>query len=124
MQNEAMNNWFVRGKRDIEDAERLFNAGGHTATVAVLIQQAVEKYIKGFLCARGWKLKKTHDIEELITCACEHDKSFAGYLDFARLVTAYYVEDRYPPSSPDEYSKEEISGVLKTAKELIEKIKI
>ena len=122
MQNEKASDWFIKGKYDLEDAELLLNGGGHTSTIAVLIQQAVEKYLKGYLVAHGWKLKKTHDIEELVTSAAKYDKSFTEFLEFARIITAYYVEDRYPPGPLEEYSQEEILGSLNKAKEIIGKI--
>lgn len=45
-----------------------------------------------------------YDIEKLITEAAKYRPIFRKYLDFARRVTAYYIEDRYPPGPPVEYS--------------------
>jgi len=116
--------WFERAKHDIEGAKLLFKEGHFTDTIAHLIQQAVEKYLKGFLIFYGWKLEKTHDIEKLITQATKYRPAFRKYLDFARRVTAYYIEDRYPPGPPIEYSKKEIKQSLEMAKKIIEEIKI
>ena len=33
-------------------------------TVCFLCQSAAEKFLKGYLISRGWKLQKTHDIVE------------------------------------------------------------
>ncbi len=116
--------WFERAKHDIEGARLLFKEGHFTDTIAHLIQQAVEKYLKGFLIFYGWKLEKIHDIEKLITEAAKYRPVFRKYLDFARRVTAYYIEDRYPPGPPIEYSKKEIKQSLQTTKEIIEEIKV
>lgn len=116
--------WFERAKHDIEGAKLLFKEGHFTDTIAHLIQEAVEKYLKGFLIFYGWKLEKTHDIEKLITEATQYSPAFQKYLDFARRVTAYYIEDRYPPGPPIEYSKKEIKQSLETAEKIIEEIKI
>jgi len=58
--------WFDRAEHDIDGAEILFESEHYTDTIAVLIHQAAEKYLKGFLLFNGWRLKKTHDLEELI----------------------------------------------------------
>ena len=44
--------------------------------------------IKGYLICNGWKLKKIHDIETLITEAAKFDAEFQEYLDFSRELTA------------------------------------
>jgi len=71
-----------------------------------------------------WKLEKTHDIEKLITEATKYRPAFRKYLDFARRVTAYYIEDQYPPGPPIEYSKKEIKQSLETVEKIIEEIKV
>ncbi|MFH1564167.1 MAG: HEPN domain-containing protein [Nitrospirota bacterium] len=115
--------WFNRGKHDIEGAEILFESGHYTDTIAMLIQQAIEKYLKGFLVFNGWRLAKIHDLEKLVTEAMAFDTNFEDYLDFARKITAYYVEERYPPGPAIDYPREEIGEALTTAKEIIEIIK-
>ena len=64
--------WFEKGKHDIEGARLLFNAGHHTDTIGILIQQATEKYLKGFLIYHGWKLEKIHDLVRLLAEAVKH----------------------------------------------------
>lgn len=115
--------WFDRGKHDIEGAEILFESGHYTDTIAMLIQQAIEKYLKGFLLFNGWRLEKIHDLERLVTEAMVFDVNFEGYLDFARKTTAYYVEERYPLGPVVDYPRKEIGEALSTAKEMIEKIR-
>ncbi len=41
--------WFERGKRDIETARLLFEHKGYADVIAYHIHQAIEKYLKGFL---------------------------------------------------------------------------
>lgn len=57
--------WFERGDHDIEMAQLLYDENGYTDTIAFLIQQGVEKYLKGFLVFHGKKIEKayrTHDL--------------------------------------------------------------
>ncbi len=115
--------WFDKGKHDIEGAEILFESGHYTDTIAMLIQQAIEKYLKGFLLFNGWRLEKIHDLEKLVTEAVVFEPTFEVYLDFARKITTYYIEERYPPGPAVDYPREEIEESLAIANKIIEKIK-
>jgi HEPN domain-containing protein len=115
--------WLSRGSNDLETARLAFQAGAPTGTIGVLLQQAVEKCLKGYLIFRGWRLKKTHDLAELVDTAREFDNTFSNYLDLSRRLTAYYVEDRYPPGPPAEYPREEIAEVMEQTNNLINRIK-
>ncbi|MBI4288720.1 MAG: HEPN domain-containing protein [Chloroflexi bacterium] len=63
--------WFTVGGHDFQSAKLLFQQQGPADTITVLIQQAAEKYLKGYLLARGWKLQKTHDLEVLVAEAAK-----------------------------------------------------
>lgn len=121
--NKIVKEWFDRGEHDINGAEILFESGHYTDTIAVLIHQAVEKYLKGFLLFNGWHLEKIHDLEKLVTEAMTFDDNFESYLDFARRTTAYYIEECYPPGPVVDYPREEIKKALSIAKEMIKRIK-
>ncbi|MGD2248907.1 MAG: HEPN domain-containing protein, partial [Candidatus Methanofastidiosia archaeon] len=57
-------------------AKLLFSKEDYFDVVLFHIQQAVEKYLKGYLIYKGWKLKKIHDIETLIIEAVKFDAEF------------------------------------------------
>lgn len=115
--------WFDRAEHDINGAEILFENDHYTDTIAVLIHQAVEKYLKVFLLFNGWRLEKIHDLEKLVTKTMAFAPDFEIYLDFARETTAYYVEERYPPGPAVDYPRKEIKEALNIAKEMINRIK-
>lgn len=115
--------WLSRGSNDMETAQLAFQAGAPTDTIAVLLHQASEKCLKGYLISRGWRLKKTHDLAELVDTAREYDTTFSNYLDMARRLTAYYVEDRYPPGPPADYPRDEIADIMGQTEKLIFKIR-
>lgn len=121
--NNVEVNWYSRGEHDLESAKLLFREGGYTDTIAVLLEQALEKYLKGYLLSKGWKLKKTHDLELLITEAADYNNSLKQFLDFARLASAFYIKERYPPSPLMDYPRDEIASYITQAEELITKIK-
>ncbi len=88
--------WFEKGKHDLEGAQILFESGHYTDTTAILIQQAVEKYLKGFLIRYGWKLEKIHDLVRLLTEAAKYKPELAKFEEDCRRITEYYFESRYP----------------------------
>ena len=70
--------------------EDLSDAGCH-------LQQAIEKLLKGFLVAHGWRLRKIHDLEALLKDAIDYRADLARYEELCRGATAYYSLGRYPP---------------------------
>jgi len=114
--------WFVKGDHDLTSAELLYKNHGYTDIIAVLIQQAIEKYLKGCLISQGWKLRRIHDLVELLKEAIRMDKSFNKFLPVCEKITKYYYDTRYPYSAV-EYSRGEIKQSLKEARQIINKIK-
>lgn len=49
--------WFEKGRHDFEGAKTLFKEKHFTDTIALLVQQAVEKYLKVFysIMAGSWR---------------------------------------------------------------------
>jgi len=114
--------WFVKGDHDLTNAQLLYKNRGYTDSIAVLIQQAIEKYLKGYLIYYEWKLRKIHDLVELLKEAIRLDESFNKFLPACDKITKYYFDTRYPYSAV-EYSREEIKQSLKEANQIINKIK-
>lgn len=50
--------WFEKANSDMESSEILLSTG-KLDTASFHIQQAIEKYLKGFLLEKGWNLKRT-----------------------------------------------------------------
>ncbi len=115
--------WLIKGDHDIEMAQLLYNERGYADTIAFLIQQAVEKYLKGFLVFHGVKPKRTHDLEKLLDDVIEIDKSFEKFIYISTRITKYYMDSRYPSGLTVEYTREEIKQSLDEACEVIAKIK-
>lgn len=68
--------WFLLAKDRLEKADALFVQFGASWSGVELLQEAAERYLKGFLVARGWKTVKTHDLNRLLALACEMDDTF------------------------------------------------
>ena len=123
MKKQVVKEWFERGAHDLKVAKIIFAEEEYFDSVLFHTHQAVEKYLKGYLISKGWKLEKLHDLEMLLTEAISFDIGFQKYLDFGRKLTAFYYEDRYPPGPITYYSKEEIEEILDTTERIIYKLK-
>lgn len=111
--------WLEKGTREIEDAERLLKDGGHADTICFLAQQAAEKYLKGYLVAKKTSPKPIHNLEELAKICGKSAKDFLMFLDECLILTRYYIETRYPPLVPIEYSKTEAKKAIEAAEEIV-----
>ena len=114
--------WFDKARRDIGRVENLLRAGDDLEDAGFHLQQAVEKYLKGYLLSKGWKLERTHDLVDLLNSAVKHEPFFEQFRTVFQQVTEYYIEERYPSLVYSRLTKEEIREGLGKAKELASKI--
>jgi len=121
-ESEYPNDWFRIGDRELRRAKNLLDLKDLEGA-GVNIQQAVEKYLKGYLLSKGWQLRKTHDLEVLLNEAIAHDRSFEEFRTACMKMTEYYIEERYPFTVPSPLTEEEIKESLGAAEKLIDKIK-
>jgi HEPN domain-containing protein len=121
MKRSVVREWFERGKKDLEVTKILVKEEYLDITLFHM-HQAVEKYLKGFLISKGWKLKRVHDLEMLITETINLGAELQSYLDFGRRLTSFYYEERYPTGPVSPHPKEEVEGMLETAVRIITRI--
>jgi HEPN domain-containing protein len=95
---------------------------GPPVTVVFLLQQAVEKYLKGYIIWNSDRLTKTHNLELLIDQASAFNRSLSAYVDLGRRLTATYTLERYPPGPRLAPEPEEVLYILEQVKRLIEVI--
>lgn len=87
--------WLKIAEQDMERVgKRLAEADSEDA--AFRLQQAVEKFLKGFLLAHGWGLKRTHDVSALLTEAVRYDRRLERFRSLCRQIASYYIIERYP----------------------------
>ena len=113
--------WFKKGDDDQQAVGILLEHGGKSSVAAFLIQQMLEKYMKGFLISKGWKLKRIHDLEELLDEMVGNDQSFEEFREIAQKATAFYFLERYPFFG-GELSRDEVENAYNESLKLIEKI--
>ena len=115
--------WFGKGSQGISDAEFLFKHNRALETISFHIHQGAEKYLKGFLIAKGKELEMIHDLVKLLHSAIKIDFAFGQFKEIAEKVTSFYFESRYPVCYEAEYTKQEIAQCLAQVKKLIKLIK-
>ena len=115
--------WFERGSHDIETAQLLYDERGYADSIAYHIQQAIEKYLKGYLVLHGKKPPRIHELDTLLNHIGAFDGDFDGFFDICEKASRYYIEDRYPPGPVLEYEYDEIKADSEYAWELINKVR-
>lgn len=107
---------FKFGKSALEEFQAFY------PQVCFQFQQAVEKYLKGFLVFQKKDFPKIHDLVELIKLCAKLDKDFLKFLEKTSILTQYYLISRYPI----EYrpaGKKEAREAFEIAKEIINFVK-
>ena len=91
-----------------------------TSSVCFHCQQAVEKFLKAFLIANGVDIKKTHNIEFLLSECSDIDKDFVD-IDPKEL-SDFGVEARYPGDMyiPDKNETSEYKKLAFEIKQFVE----
>lgn len=110
--------WFEKARRDLRRVEVLL-ADDDIEGAGFHLQQAAEKYLKGYLLGRGWPLKRTHDLEVLVNEAMTHDDRFEKYLDACIVAREFYVEERYPFISSPPPARHELEGTIDSIRQMI-----
>ncbi len=124
---EFIKQWLAKANEDLFVVERLTD---HeivaTSSVCFHCQQAAEKFLKAFLIANGVEIKKTHNIEYLLSECSDIDKDFADIdpkelSDFS--VDARYPEDMYIPNEDETLEYKNLAFEIKNfVEEKIDKI--
>lgn len=113
--------WLFKANEDLLVVEKLteFEIIA-TSSVCFHCQQAVEKYLKAFLIANGIDIKRTHNIEFLLSECTDIDNDFSN-IDPKEL-SEFGVDVRYPGDMyiPDEKETIEYKKLAFEIKGLVE----
>ena len=109
--------WLKKAEADYLRVGRRLREGD-VEDAAVHLQQALEKFLKAFLLARGWSLKKTHDLEALLDDAVRHEPAVEAWRGLVAGVTGYYLPARYPALGKNP-SRTEVTRSAAKARDLI-----
>lgn len=88
--------WFYAAADRLRAADGTWERDGLTLTGIALLQSAIERYLKGYLIAKGWVLERTHDLRKLVSVAMTYDPTFSKFTRFADELTEDYFAQHYP----------------------------
>ena len=118
METKTVLEWLYFADADFDSALILNDAHRkHYEIICYHCQQAVEKYLKAFLCCNGMIPPKIHVLESLCELCSEFDPSFNDIAKECAYLSPFAVQSRYPLEM-------EITGI-NTAKslEIAQKVK-
>ena len=88
--------WFFAAADRLRIADATWERDGLTLTGIELLQEAMERYLKGYLIAKGWHLDRTHDLRKLLSVAMTHDPALSAFQSFADELTDDFYSQHYP----------------------------
>ncbi len=123
MQHDSLypGDWIRVAEKDLHRVQLLLSVND-PELAGFCLQQAVEKFLKGFLLSRGWRLRRIHNLDALLDDAILYDPSFAEYRMISIRITPFYFLERYP-SLELKISEKEVRDALEQVMMLIEKIR-
>ena len=113
--------WLLKANEDLLVVDKLTEYEIiATSSVCFHCQQAVEKFLKAFLIANGVDVKKTHNIEYLLSESADFDKDFTD-IDPKEL-SDFGVDVRYPGDMfvPDQDETLEYKNLAFEIKDIVE----
>ena len=113
--------WERIAKKDLRRAKNMLDLDDAEAA-GFFLQQAVEKYLKAFLLAQGWELRRIHDLEVLLNAALVYDPAIETYRAACRKITGYYFVERYPIFVETSLTLEDVQGSLEEIGGLIQRL--
>lgn len=110
--------WKRVARKDWQRAIKSLKEGDIEAS-AFWLQQSLEKYLKAFLLKYGWKLRKIHELHELVSDAVIYEPSLEKFRPLCERVSGYYLLERYPMPISPELTSEDIEKDVEEAKKFI-----
>lgn len=113
--------WFAFAQERWRAARLLGRDDEFFATATEILQEAVERYLKGFLIAHDWKLVKTHDLDRLVAEAQKFEAEFGNFRGMAAHLTESFFAQHYPGGDLDLVARD-FKDLLAQSAKLIELI--
>lgn len=108
--------------KDLRSAKILFEYDADNEIVCFHCQQAVEKYLKGYLIYQTGRLNDGHSLIKLCKIASKYEASFKNHLKDMAFLNDFYIETRYPAEEPLSVSRDETLECFKIVDLIINKI--
>lgn len=114
--------WLRIAEQDWKRVERLLGADD-PQLAGFCLQQALEKFLKAFLLAHGWQLRRIHNLDALLDDAIPYDASLEEFREACQKATAFYVMDRYPFAIKEGITKDDVRTSLGQVRGLVGKLR-
>ena len=92
--------WFLLAAERFNAAEVVYSQVGSSYSGVELLHEAVERYLKGYLLAKGWTLRKLHDLAFLNDEATKFDARFRAFDDLCENLTEQFWAQHYRVVAP------------------------
>lgn len=111
--------WFNTAQKDLKAAKILYENNADNGLVLFHLQQAVEKYLKGYLIYKTGFFQEGHSLIKLCKKAAVYDKGFRKFIKDCAILNGYYIETRYPSEDPLIAEDDDVKEGLKFTKNII-----
>jgi HEPN domain-containing protein/predicted nucleotidyltransferase len=115
---QAPESWRRIARQDWQRLYLLLRAGD-SAGAGIFLQQALEKFLKGYLVQHGWQLRKTHELDVLLDAASAYYQPLSAFRPLCERVSAYYLVDRYPGTTEEGPDADQLRQELDEARRLV-----
>jgi HEPN domain-containing protein len=116
--HKLVNAWFNKAEKDLITVEHEFFFDDPVyETICFHCQQAVEKFLKGYLIYLEIGYQKTHELGELVSVCERKDRGITHLKEDADKLTDYAVEIRYPDDYYEIY-EDDAKEAFEIAKEV------
>ena len=113
--------WILLGEERLQSADALVGSRGVCYSAVELLQESVERYLKGYLISKGWKLERIHDLNRLVDLCLDHSAEFSRFAPLAQSLTEQFWAQHYPGDDLSEVG-EDYHELRSDAQELIDLI--
>lgn len=118
---ESSSDWVDIAEKDWGRALRLWDEDPELA--GFCLQQAVEKFLKAFLLAHGWELRRIHALDALLDDAVRYDSDLESYRSICQRISAFYLIERYPVAPEAQITSQDVRNAIDKVQGLIENIR-
>ena len=115
--------WFRRAEEDVLAARLLLGTAEVPNVVGYLVQQGIEKGIKGFLLARGIPLRRIHALDALLDDATDAEPGLERWRDLCLQATVFHLTQRYPGMAAEPLGEEQLEEMVEEAGALLDALR-
>lgn len=116
--------WLLKAENDLKAAQAIlgYYEQPPTDTICYHCHQSAEKALKGYLIFQETMFHKIHDLIVLLNLCLSKDKTLDRLREDLEILNQYYIETKYPPDMPIDYSKQEAEEAISKARFILNTI--